>query len=46
MRHLIVGMSRVTHGSNLHIPQVEQDEALMQRTQPVPQQHEAELQED
>ena len=46
MRHLIAGMSRVTHGSNLHIPQVEQEEALMLRTQPAPQQYEAELQED
>ena len=39
-------MSRVTHGSNLHIPQVEQEEALTQRTKAMPQQYEAELQED
>jgi hypothetical protein len=31
MRHLIVGMSRVTDGKYLHIPTRDQEEALMEK---------------
>ena len=31
MRHLIVGMSRVTDGKYLHIPTGDQEEALMEK---------------
>jgi hypothetical protein len=44
MRHLIVGMSRVTHGSYLHIPLREQEDKLMERAKPIPMEELAEQQ--
>ena len=46
MRHLIVGMSRVTDGRFLHLPTIVQEDALMAKAPPLPAQQPAEEDED